>query len=95
MSSIILERNGVIEVILCSSHQAGTRFPALEQIPPIILPGDGRLPTAKPFSPTPIHLFLLMEQTRFADQSGTGASQREGGTRRISRFATYKPDILS
>src|SRR4030088_2373641 len=24
MSSIILERNGVIEVILCSSHQAGT-----------------------------------------------------------------------
>jgi len=27
-------------------------FPALEQIPPIILPGDGRLPTAKPFSPT-------------------------------------------
>ena len=27
-------------------------FPALEQIPSIILPGDGRIPTAKPFSPT-------------------------------------------
>ena len=31
-------------------------FPALEPIPSIIPPGDGRIPTAKPFSPTDARL---------------------------------------
>jgi hypothetical protein len=33
-------------------------FPALEPIPSIIPPGDGRIPTAKPFSPT-IVVFII------------------------------------
>ena len=46
-------------------------FPALEQIPPIILPGDGRLPTAKPFSPT-AGLFLRGNQNPAHPPNGAG-----------------------
>jgi hypothetical protein len=36
-------------------------FPALEPIPSIIPPGDGRIPTAKPFSPTAASLQHYLE----------------------------------
>jgi hypothetical protein len=72
MSSIIFVRNGVIKVILSSSHEAETNSRPSKEYPRSIHPATVPQPaTAKPFSPTSFMLPFRELPLRFTERQKT------------------------